>query len=786
MAITKQYVIQGNTKQAVAANQALDKSINQIDNSTKQLDNSLQKIDPTTEQAIKLADARVKRLNGTISVLGGTVATAVGALGFLGIEDEQLKSFQQGAASIIAFTSGIRDLIDGFKDINEARQAFKEIQKTATALEAADTVATSANTAAQTANTVAVAANASATTAQATATAASTTARVTEIGLIKGQSIVAKALNVVIGTLNKTLSLGAQAGRAAAVSTQAYAAGIASLLGPAGISAAAAAITVGALALRDFFKANEQATREIENLKNLNLEANKIFAQQSTELKTLQAIVNDLSLSEGTRRDALLKLKELIPDITVKDLKRKGALEQLNKEIEKEISLIEKRARIQAAETKLQETFQRQLEVQSEIARLEEGRLTAGERIAFKTVKSLTSVLRNYKTELSDLKKDQEFYTKFITDTVEPGVITVNKSIQASTKSVQEQIDALLKLNLGYEETIKRVRAIKDVSDDDITKVIEYFSDLAAEVAELDRIMYDLVFGVKDFGTITAEELEELTDLWAELNGEAERYNFLNEEQLDILRRIRNRNKGELFNRLEDLRIQYEDELKLFANNEEFKSQLTDEYEQNRKKIRRQYALETATEIVGITSQFLGVIAEINQQSLQLQLAQAAGNQSAIDKINADALEKQKKLRIAQVLITTAESILNGFNATSTLPPPFNFIAGGILGLAYGALGAKTIQTINSTNLEGGGSTGGFNNIPSGGFGSISLPGGGGVSTAPSLGAILPGLGGGRIATPSIGTVEQEPIRAYVLSGDVSNGMQAGIALNNRRRLSGG
>jgi hypothetical protein len=783
MAITKQYVIQGNTKQAVAANQELDKSINQIDNSTKQLDSSLQKIDPTTEQAIKLADARVKRLNGTISVLGGTVATAVGALGFLGIEDEQLKSFQQGAASIIAFTSGIRDLIDGFKDINEARQAFKEIQKTATVLEAADTVATSANTAAQTANTVAVAANASATTVQATATAAATTARVTEIGLIKGQSIVAKALNVVIGTLNKTLKVGAEAGKVAAVSTQAYAAGIASLLGPAGITAAAAAITVGALALQDFFKANARATREIENLKNLNLEANKIFAQQSTELKTLQAIVNDLSLSENTRRDALLKLRELIPDITIKDLKRKGALEQLNKEIEKEIGLIEKRARIQAAETKLQETFQRQLEVQSEIARLEEGRLTAGEKIAFKTVRSLQSVLRNYRKELSDLKRDQEFYTKFITDTVAPGVITVNKSIEGSTKSIQDQINALLKLNLGYEETIKRVRAIKDVSEEDINKVIEYFSDLAAEAAEIDRIINDIIFGVKDFGTITAEELEELTDLWAELNGEAERYNFLNEEQLDILRRIRNRNKGELFNRLEDLRIQYEDELKLFSNNEEFKSQLTEEYEENRVKLRRQFAIQTASELLGITSQFLNTIAEVNQQSLELQLAQAAGNQNAINQINEQALERQKKLRIAQILVSTAESVINAFTSTSQIPPPFGQIIGAALAASYVALGAKSIQTVNSTTLDGSSGGGGFNNIPSGG--GFSLPGGGGVSTTPSTGALLPGMGGGFVAPTTIGTIA-EPIRAYVLSGDVSNGMQAGIALNNRRRLSGG
>ena len=258
---------------------------------------------------------------------------------------------------------------------------------------------------------------------------------------------------------------------------------------------------------------------------------------------------------------------------------------------------------------------------------------------------------------------------------------------------------------------------------------------------------------------------------------------FLSEEQLTILKRLRGELNSALKQQLFEREQQFNEEIALFANNEETKTRLTEEYEKDRSKIRRQYALQTATELVGITSQFLGVIAEVNQASLELQLAQAAGNQNAINQINADALEKQKKLRTAQVLVTTAESILNGFNATSTLPPPFNFIAGGILAAAYTALGAKSIQTINAVSLEGGGTGGGFNNIPSGG--GFSLPGGGGVSTTPSTGALLPGMGGGFVAPTTIGTVA-EPIRAYVLSGDVSNGVQAGIALNNRRRLSGG
>ena len=260
---------------------------------------------------------------------------------------------------------------------------------------------------------------------------------------------------------------------------------------------------------------------------------------------------------------------------------------------------------------------------------------------------------------------------------------------------------------------------------------------------------------------------------------------FFSEEQLNILKRLRGELDTDLQQRLFARQQEYENELALFADNEEVKTQLTEEYEKDRAKIRQQFALETARNIIGITSQFLGVIADINQQNLELQLLQAQGNEAAVLQIQKDALERQKKLRTAQVVITTAESVINAFNATSNIPPPFGQILGGILAASYVALAAKSIANINAATIDGAGSVGGgFNNIPGGG-GSFSL-GAGGTSTAPSLGAILPGLGGGRVGSaPAVGTIAQEPIRAYVLAGDVSNGVQANVALNNRRRLAG-
>jgi hypothetical protein len=227
----------------------------------------------------------------------------------------------------------------------------------------------------------------------------------------------------------------------------------------------------------------------------------------------------------------------------------------------------------------------------------------------------------------------------------------------------------------------------------------------------------------------------------------------------------------------------------LFADSEERKKQITEEYEKDKAKIRRQYAVQSASEILGLTSTFLNTIADINQQTLELQLAQAKGNENAILAIQKESLERQKKLRIAQVVVSTAESVISAFNVTANIPPPFGQIIGGILAASYVALGVKSIQNINAATIDGAGTVGGgFNNVPGGNsvFGGINLQGGGSAPISPSpFSNTLPGVGGGRLGSAGAGTIAEAPIRAYVLAGDVENGLQANYALNNRRRLAG-
>jgi len=310
-----------------------------------------------------------------------------------------------------------------------------------------------------------------------------------------------------------------------------------------------------------------------------------------------------------------------------------------------------------------------------------------------------------------------------------------------------------------------------------IEEVFPEFKDKSKDTIFDPHLLMTVEQGLNSIKTVVSEiDFNELED-----------FTFLSQEQLDILKRLRGELDTGLKQQLFTREQQYKDELALFVDNEEAKKQLTEEYEKDKDKIRRQYAVQTFQTILGVAGNYFRALEELNSRTLELELAQAQGNQIAINAINKKAFEDNKKLKLASAYITTAEAALNGYNSASTLPVPFNFIVGGVLAALYAGIGAKTIQTISATQYGGGGGTSSPSSRPS--FGGFSLPGGGGVPVgipgAQPGGALLPGLGGGRIGVPTIGTIGQEPVRAYVLAGDVTNGVQANVALNNRRRLTG-
>jgi uncharacterized membrane protein len=164
--------------------------------------------------------------------------------------------------------------------------------------------------------------------------------------------------------------------------------------------------------------------------------------------------------------------------------------------------------------------------------------------------------------------------------------------------------------------------------------------------------------------------------------------------------------------------------------------------------------------------------------------AQAANDifsnlEKAQDQTTKEGFEKSKKFKIAQVVTTSAQASFDAFAGAQK----FNAVVPG-LGTAIGialvasiiAASKQSIAQIKNSQFDSASTP----SSPAGG-GSVSIPttSGGGLNQQ-NLGGFV----GGPAGTPSIAPTE--PIRAYVVSNDVENGLQANANIRRRRRLGPG
>ena len=153
--------------------------------------------------------------------------------------------------------------------------------------------------------------------------------------------------------------------------------------------------------------------------------------------------------------------------------------------------------------------------------------------------------------------------------------------------------------------------------------------------------------------------------------------------------------------------------------------------------------------------------------------------EKAQDQTTKEGFEKSKKFKIAQVVTTSAQASFDAFAGAQK----FNAVVPG-LGTAIGialvasiiAASKQSIAQIKNSQFDSASTP----SSPAGG-GSVSIPttSGGGLNQQ-NLGGFV----GGPAGTPSIAPAE--PLRAYVVSNDVENGLQANANIRRRRRLGPG
>jgi hypothetical protein len=122
------------------------------------------------------------------------------------------------------------------------------------------------------------------------------------------------------------------------------------------------------------------------------------------------------------------------------------------------------------------------------------------------------------------------------------------------------------------------------------------------------------------------------------------------------------------------------------------------------------------------------------------------------------AFQIQKAANIATAIISTYQSATAAYASQFTpVPDPSSPVRGGIAAGMAIAAGLVNVAKIASQKFEGGGSSGGGS--------APSSAGGGGSMQAPNFNVI------GSSGVNQLAQIQQQPTRAYVVSGDVANGL---------------
>ena len=140
------------------------------------------------------------------------------------------------------------------------------------------------------------------------------------------------------------------------------------------------------------------------------------------------------------------------------------------------------------------------------------------------------------------------------------------------------------------------------------------------------------------------------------------------------------------------------------------------------------------------------------------------------------AFKRQQALQIAQTIIDTFRSATGAFSSLASIPVVGPAL-GGVAAAAAVAAGLANIKKIKEQKYEGASASGG--STPSAGGG------GGGMGIPTSTGNITPmgQLAQGSVMTPQFNQKGGGMMKAYVVSGDVKDGLEADRKIEQRRTL---
>jgi hypothetical protein len=176
--------------------------------------------------------------------------------------------------------------------------------------------------------------------------------------------------------------------------------------------------------------------------------------------------------------------------------------------------------------------------------------------------------------------------------------------------------------------------------------------------------------------------------------------------------------------------------------------------------VEQRLALEQkqAGEIVAITEKTAAATKAIHKGEQDAKLAEVNRTIDAVQGALGAVFQNSKAVATANVIVDAAQAAVGIFNSSTSLPEPFASINRGVQYAALAATTAAAIRNINAAQPTGGGS-------PPAAITSPSAP-----SQPPQFNIV--GQGGVNQLAQSIGGQFNQPIRAYVVGGDVTTSQQ--------------
>jgi hypothetical protein len=391
---------------------------------------------------------------------------------------------------------------------------------------------------------------------------------------------------------------------------------------------------------------------------------------------------------------------------------------------------------------------------------------------AGESAKEMREIAVKEKIELIDLKRQQRVEIKQEqTQEIKDKKDAAKSSYDAQKEAIQNELKQIQEFNKqAKEQNAARLRTDQENEEYAITEKykeqIALFQKHGKDTSQLETAQANELNGVREKyrKEKEAKDKEVLEKEQAAIKAANEKQIALEDQQFELQQSL---NQTQKEKEIADLVKSYDDKFAIANGNAELEKQLTEQQEKDIAVIEDKYRKEKEEK----EKQALDKQKQIQQQKVDLILkyaqtfGQAMSSLNGLLNANDDArlknvkqgskeeeaikrkmFERDKKLRIVQTVIDTASNIVQSVRNGGGIPSGIPF------GVAAGAMGAMQIAAIAKTKFDGG-----QQQVPD------TSAGGGGQMAVPQFQTI------GTSGVNQLATLQQQPTKAYVVSGEVTS-----------------